>query len=123
MGAGVEKTTAAPTALRFSALVELAAHKMARSAKMRGRFQALLFQLVVSDRHDQSTSYILGQPSEPFSHYVSRSKIGALLPLESEYLPAARAVSLFRKSSGKTRRTREPATVFSWRYCCESGCS
>jgi len=107
MGKGVGKTTAAPTALRFSALVELAAHKMARSAKMRGRFQALLFQVVVSDRHDQSTSYILGDPSEPFSHYVSRSKIGALfslralLPLENEYVPAARAVSLFRKSSGK----------------------
>ena len=107
MGAGVGKTTAAPTALRFSALVELAAHKMARSAKMRGRFQALLFQVVVSDRHDQSTSYILGDPSEPFSHYVSRSKIGALfslralVSLEKDYVPAARAVGLFRKSSGK----------------------
>lgn len=107
MGAGFGKMTAAPTALRFSALVELAAHKMARSAKMRGRFLALLFQVVVSDRHDQSTSYILGDPSEPFSHYVSRSKIGALfslralIPLEKEYVPAARAVSLFRKSSGK----------------------
>ena len=107
MGAEVEKTTAAPTVLEFSALVELAAHKMARSAKMRGRFLALLFQVVVSDRHDQSASYILGDPLEPFSHYVSRSKIGALfslralLPLENDYVPAARAVSLFRKSSGK----------------------
>ena len=90
------------------ALVELAARDMKEDAEMRGRFMALMFQVVVAPRHDQTCSSVVADPAGPqYSRYVSRTLPGALfslrtlVELENKSQSVCNTVALFRKSSGK----------------------
>ena len=83
---------------------ELFARRRARSV-----FLAVMFQLVVSERHDQMLCSIRGDPECPpfYADYVSRSKVGStfslrsLLRCEDQYACAKRTVDRFRGVKGR----------------------
>lgn len=90
-------------------VVHMGCRALSTSAKCRSVFLAVLFQIAVSERHDQMLCSISGDPRQPpfYSEYVSRSKMGStfslrsLLECESSYECARRTVAKFRGVRGR----------------------
>lgn len=80
------------------------AHPSARAA-----FAAVLFQLAVTARHDQTVCAITADPARPpfYNHYVTRTRpaslfsLRSLLEAESGYACARRTARAFRTAQGK----------------------
>lgn len=90
-------------------VVHLGCEALRTSARARSVFLAVMFQLVVSERHDQMLCSIRGDPECPpfYADYVSRSKVGStfslrsLLRCEGQYACAKRTVDRFRGVKGR----------------------
>lgn len=90
-------------------VIHLGCDALRTSARVRSVFLAVMFQLVVTERHDQMLCSIDGDPVSPpfYSNYVSRSKLGStfslrtLMACESEYACAKRTVDRFRGVKGR----------------------
>ena len=90
-------------------VVHLGCEALRTSARARSVFLAVMFQLVVSERHDQMLCSIRGDPKCPpfYADYVSRSKVGStfslrsLLCCEDQYDCAKRTVERFRGVKGR----------------------
>ena len=87
----------------------LGCQRLRASSRCRSAFAALLFQLVVTERHDQSVCSVQRDPRRPpfYDHCVSRSKVASMFSLrdllrcENQYECARRTVEKFRGVKGR----------------------
>ena len=97
------------TNVEVACVVHLGCEALRTSARARSVFLAVMFQLVVSERHDQMLCSIRGDPECPpfYADYVSRSRVGStfslrsLLRCEDQYACAKRTVDRFRGVKGR----------------------
>jgi hypothetical protein len=97
------------TSVEAACVVHLGCEALRTSARARSVFLAVMFQIVVSERHDQMLCSIRGDPAHPpfYADYVSRSKVGStfslrsLLRCEGQYACAKRTVDRFRGVKGR----------------------
>ena len=97
------------TKVEAACVVHLGCEALRTSARLRSVFLAIMFQLVVSERHDQMLCSIRGDPACPpfYADYVSRSKVGSMFSLrsllrcEDQFNCAKRTVERFRGVKGR----------------------
>ena len=90
-------------------VVEAGHAQLLACARTRSAFAAVLLQLALTERHDQSLCSLRGDPSRPpfYDQYVDRSHTGSLFSLrtllqcEDRYTCARRAVDKFRGVQGR----------------------
>ena len=118
-----------------ASVVEFGCAQLRASPRCRSAFAALLFQLVVTERHDQSVCSVQRDPCRPpfYDHRVSRSKVASMFSLsdllccEERYACARRTVEMFRGIRGRlvaevydaggTELIRRPRSKLR-RWCC-----
>ena len=90
-------------------VVDIACEQLRCRSRTRSVFVAVLFQLAVTLRHDQSTCCVNADLTRPpfYSHYVNRAHVGSMFSLrtlidcETRYACARRTVAKFRGVKGR----------------------